>query len=85
MYIPDKFYNEPLSDDKTTFMVQLKISGLLKKMYTFGIISPIVFQMIEARLKVKALMDGGTKKGDAVKFVASAIGRHPKHVYTYLR
>ena len=71
--------------DKTKYLLYLKNEGILEKMYQLGIISPVVFKGLEARLKVGQLKRQGMRPGPAVKRVATMLGCHPKHIYTYLR
>ena len=71
--------------DKTIFLIWLRDKGLLKKLYEYGIVTPTVFKMLEARLKIYDLMSQGVTKANAVKRTAQMLGIHEKHCYTYLR
>lgn len=72
-------------EDKTLFLMWLREKGLLTKLYQYGIITPTIFKMLEARLKIRDLMMQGVTKAEAVKRTAKALGIHEKHCYTYLR
>ncbi len=85
MKIPNTFYNEPLDDEKTCFLVGLRDSGLLVKLYKAGVITPTVFKSIEVRLKIKDLMSQGFTKGQSVRFVAITLNMNHRSLYTYLR
>jgi len=85
MRIPDKFYNEPLDDEKTEFLTRLREKGTLALLYRYGIITETIIKSLEARIKVRDLMLQGKTKGQAVIYVADMMNVHPKHLYTYLR
>jgi len=79
------YYNMPLDDDKTMFLEDLEQRGVLTRLYRMNIISPKPFMLLQARLKIKSLMNQGLSKAAACKRIARVMGVHEKTVYTYIR
>ena len=79
------FYNELLNDDKTKFLIELNKSGMLARLYRFGIITHKPKMILEARLKVADLMSQGISKAKACSMLSNYIGVTKDTIYTYLR
>ncbi len=79
------YYNELLNDDKTKLLIELEASGMLARLYRFGIISHKPKMILEARLKVADLMSQGISKAKACRMLSAYIGVTKDTIYTYLK
>ncbi len=78
-------YKDNFQEKKTLFLAGLKTSGMLKKLFDYGLVPPSIFLMAETRFKVNALVDAGLTRGEAVRLMSKQINRSVKHIYWYLR
>ncbi len=78
-------HQDDYQKEKTLFLAGLKTSGMLKKLFKYGLLQPSTFLMAETRFKVNALIEAGLTKGEAVRLMSKQIDRSIKHVYWYLR
>ena len=79
-----KPYKLPPNDKKTALIVWLDKEGILKDLYSYGIITPRVAMQLQARLKVVSLMRQKVTKTEAIKRVASLLRVSVQTVYRYL-
>ena len=79
------YYNELLNDNKTKFLIELDTSGMLARLYRFGIITHKPKMILEARLKVADLMKQGVSKAKACRMLSNYIGVTKDTIYTYLK
>jgi len=79
------YYNELLNDDKTKFLIELESSGMLARLYRFGVITHKPKILLEARLKVADLMSQGISKANACRILSGYLGVTKDTIYTYLR
>ena len=79
------YYNELLNDDKTKFLIELDQSGMLAKLYRFGIITHKPKVLLEARLKVADLMKQGVSKAKACRILSGYLGVTSYTIYNYLK
>jgi len=73
-----------MTSPPTPYLLYLKESGAMEKLYAYGLISYKPMLMLEIRLKTDALMRQGKGKEEAVRLVMASTRLSRATVYRYL-